>query len=159
MIFLICIEHILLFLSLLLSPFFRFETHVFTGWIIMKETKVQIEDQTCPPHHAMCLLVLSVAIILEEDLTIRLVPQTFLDNDAPPPTAECLGANATSKTMWLQLTLYQAADLYLALYPAAWEEKNSLIHCLCMHWHSLKNQGIHKLLLDTLTVEDHLVQV
>ena len=40
--------------------------------------------------------------IIEEDLTIQLIPRTFEENIAvngPPPTAERLGSNASSKNM------------------------------------------------------------
>ena len=40
--------------------------------------------------------------IIDEDLTIRLIPRTFEENAAvngPPPTAERLGSNASSKNM------------------------------------------------------------
>ena len=48
------------------------------------------------------MLVRLEGTIIEEDLTIRLIPQTFEENVAvngPPPTAKRLGSNASSKNM------------------------------------------------------------
>jgi len=48
------------------------------------------------------VLVRLEGTIIEEDLTIRLIPRTFEENAAvngPPPTAERLGSNASSKNM------------------------------------------------------------
>ena len=62
-------------------------------------------ESNLPPSPCNVLVRLEGTII-EENLTIRLIPRTFEENVAvngPPPTAERLGSNASSKNMWPQL--------------------------------------------------------
>ena len=145
---LVCIKH-LSFLSLLLPLPFSALRPTFS--------QVDYEGNEGPDRGSNLaaspcnVLVRLEGTIIEEDLTIRLIPRTFEENAAvngPPPTAGRLGSNASSKNIPQSIPslVLKSSCLRKKVKPCP-----LLVHALAFH----ENQRIHKPPSVTLTLKIH----
>jgi len=128
MIILMCIK-LILFLSLILSLPLSALRLMFSqaGY----EGNEGPDRRSSLPSSPCRVLVRLVDTIIEEDLRIRLIPQTFPENIAinGPPSRACverLGFNASSKSMWLHYNWYLPS-----LEPKLLEHKRTALSTAC----------------------------